>query len=155
MKRYNVSLRFDVVQEDMFQSDELTRAGQPHEVAAYMRGAFDFNPQAESFWVLLLNRKNVCLGRQCVTVGTATAALAHPREVFRAAILHCAAAIVCVHNHPSGDPTPSAADMQITRQLKEAARTVDIHFLDHVIIGDAKADPLGRGFFSFRAGGYL
>lgn len=104
----------------------------------------------EKFWVLCLNRKNRLLKQVEVTSGTATSALAHPREVFRIAVREGATAVICVHNHPSGDPSPSAADLQITRQLREAARIIDIDFLDHVIIGRAAADPTGRGHFSFR-----
>jgi DNA repair protein RadC len=59
------------------------------------------------------------------------------------------------HNHPSGDPSPSAADIQLTRQLREAATAVDIPLLDHVIIGLRGADPLGRGYYSFREAGLL
>lgn len=111
--------------------------------------------EVEKFWVLCLNRKNRLLKRVEITSGTATAALAHPREVFRAAIRESACAVICAHNHPSGDPAPSAADITVTRQLREAARTVDIELLDHVIVGRAASDPLGRGFFSFRAVGML
>jgi DNA repair protein RadC len=111
--------------------------------------------EVEKFWVLCLNRKNRLLKRVEISSGSATAALAHPREVFRAAIREAACAVACVHNHPSGDPAPSAADVQVTRQLREAARAVDIELLDHVIVGRASADPLGRGYFSFRAVGML
>jgi DNA repair protein RadC len=111
--------------------------------------------QVEKFWVLCLNRKNRLIKRVEVTSGTATAALAHPREVFREAVRHTAAAVVCVHNHPSGDPAPSTADIHVTRQLREAARTLDIELLDHVIVGSASADPLGLGHFSFRSAGLL
>jgi DNA repair protein RadC len=111
--------------------------------------------QVEKFWVLCLNRKNRLLRRVEVSSGTATAALAHPREVFREAIREAATAVICVHNHPSGDPAPSAPDVQITRQLREAARTVDIELLDHIIIGRPSADPLARGFYSFRETGML
>ena len=109
----------------------------------------------EKFWVLCLNRRNRLRKRVEVTSGTATAALAHPREVFRSAIREAAAAVVCAHNHPSGDPSPSAADIQLTRQLREAAAAVDIPLLDHVIIGRRGADPLGRGYYSFREAGLL
>jgi DNA repair protein RadC len=109
----------------------------------------------EKFWVLCLNRRNRLRKRVEVSSGTATAALAHPREVFRSAIREAAAAVVCVHNHPSGDPSPSAADIQLTRQLREAAAAVDIPLLDHVIIGRRGADPLGRGYYSFREAGLL
>ncbi|HWA08377.1 MAG TPA: DNA repair protein RadC [Opitutaceae bacterium] len=111
--------------------------------------------QVEKFWVLCLNRKNRLLKRIEVTSGTATAALAHPREVFREAVRTAAAAIICVHNHPSGDPTPSSADLQVTRQLREAARALDIELLDHVIVGQPSADPLGLGYYSFRTAGLL
>jgi DNA repair protein RadC len=111
--------------------------------------------EVEKFWVLCLNRKNRLLRRVEVTSGTANAALAHPREVFREAIREAASAVICVHNHPSGDPAPSAADIQITRLLRQAATTVDIELLDHVILGRASADPLGRGFYSFREAGVL
>jgi DNA repair protein RadC len=109
----------------------------------------------EKFWVLCLNRKNRLLKLVEITSGTATAALAHPREVFRAAIRESATGIICAHNHPSGDPAPSAPDMQVTRQLREAAKAVDIDFIDHVIVGNAAHDPVGRGYYSFRDAGLL
>ena len=109
----------------------------------------------EKFWVLCLNRKNRLLKQVEVTSGTATSSLAHPREVFREAIRHGATAVVCVHNHPSGDPAPSAADVQVTRQLRDAAKAVDIELLDHVIVGRAGADPQGRGYYSFREAGVI
>lgn len=127
----------------------------PELFPSYMAGAFAEYPEQESFWVIFLNRKNFAKGRQMITLGTATSCLAHPREVFRAACLASATAIVCVHNHPSGDPAPSAADVQITRQLREAARTLDIDLQDHVIIGDKTADPTGRGYYSFREAGVI
>ena len=111
--------------------------------------------EIEKFWVLCLNRKNRLLRQVEITSGTATSSLAHPREVFRAAIRHGATAVVCVHNHPSGDPAPSAADVQVTRQLREAARAVDIELSDHVIVGRAAADPRGHGYFSFKQAGML
>jgi DNA repair protein RadC len=79
----------------------------------------------------------------------------HPREVFREAIREAASAVICVHNHPSGDPLPSAADLKVTQQLREAARAVQIDLLDHVIIGRPAADPAGRGHYSFREAGLL
>ena len=109
----------------------------------------------EKFWVLCLNRKNRLLKLVEVSSGTATSALAHPREVYRAAIRESATAIACVHNHPSGDPAPSAADVQVTRQLREAAKTLDIDLLDHVIVGQVETDPRGVGYYSFREAGVL
>jgi DNA repair protein RadC len=109
----------------------------------------------EKFWVLCLNRKNRLLKRVELTSGTANSALAHPREVFRVAVRESASAIVCLHNHPSGDPAPSTQDVNVTRLLREASRAVDIPLLDHVIIGRRGSDPNGRGYFSFRDAGIL
>jgi len=111
--------------------------------------------EVEKFWVLCLNRKYRLLKCVELTSGTATSTLAHPREVLRTAIREAATAIACVHNHPSGDPSPSAADLQITRQLREAARAVDVDLVDHVIVGRVANDPAGRGFYSFREGGLI
>lgn len=111
--------------------------------------------EVEKLWVLCLNRKNRLLKRVEVSSGTATSALAHPREIFRAAIREAASSIVCAHNHPSGDPSPSAADLQITRQLRDAAKAVEICLLDHVIVGRPGADPAGRGYYSFREAGLI
>ena len=119
-------------------------------MASFIRGL-----EVEKFWVLCLNRKNRLKKLVEVTSGTATSALAHPREVYREAVRLAATAIVCVHNHPSGDPAPSTADVQVTRQLREAAKTVDIELLDHVVLGSASADPTGLGYYSFRSAGLL
>jgi DNA repair protein RadC len=127
----------------------------PDTVAAYLASAYAENPMQEAFYVIPLDRKNHPLGRIMITLGTVSAALAHPREVFRPVIIAGAAAVVVSHNHPSGDPAPSAADLAVTRQLREASRTVDIPLLDHVIVGDKAADPLGRGYYSFRQAGLL
>ncbi|HQF39491.1 MAG TPA: DNA repair protein RadC [Opitutaceae bacterium] len=109
----------------------------------------------EKFWVLSLNRRSRLLRRDEITSGTATSSLVHPREVFREAIKAGACAIIAVHNHPSGDPAPSSADLQITRQLATAARTVEIALIDHVILGQPTRDPAGRGYYSFREAGLL
>ena len=126
----------------------------PELIAAHM-ASFTRGLEVEKFWVLCLNRKNRLKKLVEVTSGTATSALAHPREVFRSAVQNGATAIACVHNHPSGDPAPSSADVQVTRQLREASRALYIELLDHVILGEAAADPLGLGFYSFRQAGML
>jgi DNA repair protein RadC len=94
----------------------------------------------EHFGILLLNTQNRLIGYHEVSVGTLTAALVSPREVFGAALrtLGCAA-IILVHNHPSGDPTPSREDLRLTRQLVDAGRLLDIKVHDHVIIGTGTA----------------
>ena len=109
----------------------------------------------EKFWVLSLNRRNRLLKCTEITSGTATNTLAHPREVFREAIKESAAAVLCAHNHPSGDPAPSSADIRMTRQLREASHAVDIALLDHLILGQPTADPAGVGFYSFRTAGLV
>lgn len=111
--------------------------------------------EIEKFWVFCLNRKNRLKKLVEITSGTATSSLAHPREVFRTAIQFGATAIICAHNHPSGDPAPSAADLQVTRQLREAAKAIDIELLDHVVVGTGSADPTGLGYYSFRQSGVL
>ncbi len=96
----------------------------------------------EVFWVLLLDQKyRLRSAPIAVTKGILNASLAHPREVFREAIRLAAAAIIVAHNHPSGDPTPSAEDIQITRQLLETGKVVDIQLLDHIIIGGKHPHP--------------
>lgn len=127
----------------------------PDSIVEYMKGAFDERPEQESFWVIPVNTKNRPLGRFMVTLGTATAALVHPREVFRPAIIAGANAIVCVHNHPSGDPAPSKADLDMTRRLVDAGRIIGIVVCDHVVIGTPENDPTGRGRFSFAEQGML
>jgi DNA repair protein RadC len=109
----------------------------------------------EKLWALCLNRKNRLIKRVEVTSGTATGSLVHPREVFRAAIREAATTVICVHNHPSGDPAPSSADIQVTRRLREAATAVDIELTDHLILGNKVSDPAGRGYYSFRDAGLL
>jgi DNA repair protein RadC len=89
----------------------------------------------EAFAVLTLNTKNKLIARHLATLGLADAAPVHPREVFRSAIFDAAAAVILVHNHPSGDPTPSTEDLRVTRQLIEAGKVIGIRVLDHVIIG--------------------
>ena len=109
----------------------------------------------EKFWVLCLDRKNRLLQECEATSGTATGSLVHPREVFREAIRLSATAVIVAHNHPSGDPAPSPADIQVTPQLSEAARTVKINLLDHVILGRQSTDPLSLGYYSFSNAGLL
>ena len=111
----------------------------------------------ETFQILCLNAKNYLTNRHMITLGLVDASLVHPREVMRPAIIESASAIVLIHNHPSGDPTPSAEDIRITRQLIEAAKIVDIKLLDHVIIGrpsnGTKATENNKAFISMRENG--
>jgi len=153
MKTYEIKLDFKCVCEGA--STKAPKLETPDLVASYMRDAFNEYPEQEQFWVVHLNRKNRARGRQLVTLGTQNSSLVHPREVYRAAIVAGAAAIVCVHNHPSGDPSPSSADITVTRQLREAAKTIGIELLDHVIVGEKGEDPSGLGYYSFRSAGLI
>lgn len=93
--------------------------------------------EREHFWALALNTKNRLLRVVEVSVGSLNASIVHPRELFKEAVRLSAASIVVVHNHPSGDPTPSAADQQLTRRLVRAGDVLGIELLDHVVIGEA------------------
>lgn len=93
----------------------------------------------EHFEVLLLSTKNNLLARVLVSVGSLNASIVHPREVLKPAIVANAASMVVVHNHPSGDSTPSGADIQLVRRLGKAADTVGIELLDSIVIGGGEA----------------
>ena len=105
----------------------------------------------EAFHVLTLTAKNKLLNRHLVSLGLVDASLVHAREFYRPAILDGACAVVAIHNHPSGDPTPSAEDVRITRQLVEAGKILGIHLADHVIVGRGR-EP-GRSYVSMREQG--
>jgi DNA repair protein RadC len=90
----------------------------------------------EHFWALALNTKNQLLRTIEVSIGSLNASIVHPRELFKEAVRVSAASVVVVHNHPSGDPTPSGADIQLTRRLVKAGDVLGIEVLDHVVIGD-------------------
>jgi len=93
----------------------------------------------EHFWALVLSTKNRLLRMVEVSVGSLNASIVHPRELFKEAVRISAASVVVVHNHPSGDPTPSGADLQLTRRLVRAGEVLGIEVLDHVVIGDGGA----------------
>ena len=98
----------------------------------------------EHFWALALNTKNHLLRMVEVSIGSLNASIVHPRELYKEAVRLSAASIIVVHNHPSGDATPSGADLQLTRRLARAGEVLGIELLDHVVIGD------GGSFVSLR-----
>lgn len=98
--------------------------------------AREHDDDTEHFWILILDVQNKLKCVHEVSHGSQSASIVHPREVFRAAILGGAAGLVLVHNHPSGDPTPSQDDRQLTRRLSEGARLLGLTIHDHVIIGN-------------------
>lgn len=109
----------------------------------------------EKCWVLCLDAKHRVIRFEEITTGTATASIFHPRDFLRPAIRANATALALVHNHPSGDSTPSSNDIRITRTLSEACKIFDIRLIDHVIIGRRNIPPHTRGFFSFSEAGML
>ncbi len=108
----------------------------------------------ESVRVILLNTKYRLMAVEEISRGSLDSVIAHPREVFRPAIARQAYALILVHNHPSGDPTPSLPDHQITTQLKKAAEFLDIKFYDHVILGAPRGLDT-QAYYSFRENGFL
>ena len=104
--------------------------------AAALFRPFTKGVDRERFIVAHLDAKHRPIGIEVVSVGSLTSSIVHPREVFKAAIVQNAAAVILCHNHPSGDPAPSAEDVAITRRLREAGELLGIRVLDHIIIGD-------------------
>jgi DNA repair protein RadC len=96
----------------------------------------------EHLYALILDVRNQVRHRRLISTGTLTESLVHPREVFKEAIKFSAAGIILVHNHPSGDPSPSPEDRATTRRLMEAGQIVGIEVLDHIIIGDGRWSSL-------------
>jgi len=105
----------------------------------------------ECFKILLLDTKNRLIRAETVTLGILDASLVHPREVFRIAIRANCSSVIVLHNHPSGDPTPSEDDNQVTRSLKEASSLLGIELADHIIIGDRP----GKNYYSYCEQGLL
>ena len=126
----------------------------PEKVYEYLRPVV-IGLEVEKFWTLCLNRKNRLIKCIEVTSGTATSSLVHPREVYKGAIRLGSSAIIVAHNHPSGDPSPSSADIRVTRQLREAAEVLGVALLDHVIIGEPAYTEDKMGFYSFNDNGLL
>lgn len=123
------------------------RIGTPQEAAAFLMPRLRYAGK-EQFAVILLNVKNRVIGTEVISEGSLTGSVVHPREVFKPAILHHAAAVVVAHNHPSGDPSPSREDSRVTALLLQAGRTLGIPVLDHIIIGDGT-------YYSFKEYGTL
>ena len=119
----------------------------PKDAATYLMHDMTSLKQ-EHFVVLFLNVKNQILHKQTIFIGSLNASIVHPREIFREAVKRSAASIICAHNHPSGNPTPSTEDIDVTKRLYEAGILMGIELLDHVIIGDHQ-------FISLKEKGYM
>ena len=116
---------------------ERKRLGAPREVAAFLLPRYGAGP-VERFGIVSLSTKHRVLRTEIVSTGTLDASLVHPREVFRTAAMHRAAAIVLFHNHPTGDPTPSVDDVALTERLQQAGSLMGIEVLDHVVLADTR-----------------
>jgi DNA repair protein RadC len=127
---------------------------EPEHIVSYL-GPRTLGLTMEKCWVLTLNTRNRL--QRCVelTTGTATQTRVRASEVIREVVRDSATGFIVAHNHPRGDPSPSAADNQITRRIRTAAEALELTLHDHVILGDAAHDPLGQGYYSFRAAGLL
>ncbi len=129
------------------QDDEKFTIRSPQDAAAYLMPDMTSLNQ-EHFVVLFLNIKNQIIHRQTIFIGSLNASIVHPREIFREAVKRSAASIICAHNHPSGVPTPSAEDIDVTKRIEEAGYIMGIELIDHVIIGDHQ-------FISLKEKGYF
>jgi DNA repair protein RadC len=109
----------------------------PHDIAAYLLPQFGAFP-VERFGIMLLDSRHRLLSTRLVSVGSLDASVAGPREIFREALVAGAAAVVAFHNHPSGDPTPSAEDLALTARLRAAGDIVGVEFVDHLILADVE-----------------
>jgi DNA repair protein RadC len=108
----------------------------PADVAAIMEPILA-GLDREACYVLLLDTKNQVMGLNLVSLGILDSSLVHPREVFKPAVLLGAAAVMLLHNHPSGDPTPSLDDRRVTERIAEAGRLLGIDLMDHIVLGEA------------------
>jgi len=102
----------------------------------------------EYFMVIMLNTKHRVIGKKVISIGHLSGSLVHPRELFKEVIRRSSAAVIVVHNHPSGDPTPSREDIGVTKRLVEAGELLGIQVLDHIVVGD-------NCYVSFREQGLL
>ncbi len=119
--------------------ESLRECDSPRKAADYWRlhvaTTPNFNPDVETFVVLHLNTRRRVRGHHVVATGTLDTVITHSREVYRTAIIAASASVVLMHNHPSGDPSPSEADIRVTRDLIRAGQLLKIEVLDHVIVG--------------------
>lgn len=130
--------RYEITAQKRFVCEApATKLASPADCVAYLRNVakLDTYPQ-ERFIVVYLSAKLKPVGYETISIGGINASFAHPREVFRGAILNNAYSIIVAHNHPSGDPTPSGTDIDTSRTLKSAGEVIGISVLDHIIIGE-------------------
>lgn len=144
MSRIQVSFERVVLVKEKVGRYELPRKiGSPDQAYKAITAITSVEEEAqEVFGILILNTKNKIVAAHEVFRGVLDSSLVHPREVFKPAILHNAAAIICFHNHPSGDTEPSKADIETTKRLVEAGKIIGIEIFDHIIVGDDRYTSL-------------
>ena len=138
MKRIQVSFERVVLVKEKVGRYELPRAiVDPQDAYKAIITITSVEEEAqEVFGILILNTKHKIVAVHEISRGSLNSSIVHPREVFKPAVLHNAAAIICFHNHPSGDPKPSEEDIEITKRLVEAGKILGIEVLDHIIVSD-------------------
>ncbi len=142
---------FELGQRAVRESQEALPMADPASIYQYLAGELRFEEQ-ENFLALLLDARHCLLRRVLLYRGTLTRIIIHPRDVFREAIRHNASSLVLVHNHPSGDPTPSRQDDTLTQEIADAGKLLRIPVLDHIIIG-TPATNRPKPYYSFRQAG--
>lgn len=113
------------------------------------------DPTKENLICVVLNTKNFVLDISIVGIGTVNQCLVRPAEILKNVLLKNGTAFILCHSHPSGDPSPSSADLQITRKIREAANALDITFFDHIVLGEKENDLNGMGYYSFKNAGIV
>jgi len=132
---------------EVFKGGDLKKINSPEDVYRLLYPGMR-ETKREMFIELCLDTKNQIIKQETISIGSLNANIVHPREVFKAAIRESAAHIIVAHNHPSGDPTPSREDIEITKKLTETGKVMGIDVLDHVIIGDGR-------HFSMKEAGHI
>ncbi|MGG0656443.1 RadC family protein [Rummeliibacillus pycnus] len=145
IKLHSATLFHKKVLEDKAQNRFTIRS--PQDAATYLMPHLS-NLNQEHFVVLFLNVKNEIIHRETVFIGSLNASIVHPREIFKTAVKYSAASIICSHNHPSGNPSPSPEDIEVTKRLQDAGLIMGVELLDHVVIGDSQ-------FVSLKEKGYM
>jgi DNA repair protein RadC len=139
MAGVEIGLRIAELQGEYDKTERITGPSMAIRFCLRKFGRMAKERKQEEFWVVTLDTKNVPMDCHQITVGTLKNSLVHPREVFRPAIRDAANSIIVVHNHPSGDPTPSDQDISVTERLEQTAEIVGIPVIDHIVVGADKA----------------
>ena len=124
----------------------------------FIRDFFNKNiedPTKEHVVVCVLNNKNFAVNTKILNIGVVNQCLVKPSDIIKHVLLNNGTGFFIAHNHPSGDPIPSSSDNKVTRIVNEAAKLMDLQFVDHIILGEVENDPAGLGYYSFRDAGIM